>query len=200
MKSGLFISLVFLFSVNLNAQLEKSLWINIQNENSSFIKFEYELLSYGTTGVENSSNYLRYYTEEDTLYVNALSSDKNCNYSEQKVGKYLFTMENNTLSLQRIKDECAIRYDLLNNKKWTFQEINVTEKLNYLVISIVKDKIVVEGIRNPQMLYITDVYGKTLRTVNDENSIELTSLDKGEYILQVWDKNKLQWEKKFDRE
>ena len=194
-------SLLILYSIEANAQIANTLWINSDEESIVFLKFEHELLCYAVDGVENTPLYLKYRIGGDTLFINSLSSGVICLGEDKKYASYLIkNAKKNMLQLAIIKDDCSERSVLLTGKQWSFHTSGVDDELNYLVISIIKDEIIVNGVRNPQKLYITDLDGNPILSVIGGNKIALNTLAKGQYILEVWDEGQLAWAKKFDRE
>jgi len=201
MISRLITGLLVLCSIGANAQLAKTLWINSDEGSKVFLKFESELLSYGVSGVEDAFIHFGYSLNGDTLSLRSFSNDQLCNGLEKKEATYILeNPSDGILTLIMIYDNCNERVALLSGKEWNKVPTATNEKLSYLVISIVKDEIIVDGIRKPQKLYITDLDGNPILSVEGENKIALSTLAKGEYILEVWDQNQLTWAKQFDRE
>lgn len=196
-----FTTLLMLISITANAQLAKSIWFNSDEGSKVFLKFENELLTYGVSGVEDAFVHFGYAINGDTLFLRSFSNDQLCIGLDKKEATYLIgNLNKGILALTMISDKCDERSALLSGKDWNKAPTMTNEKLSYLVISIVKDEIIVDGIRNPQKLYITDLDGNPLLSVEGENKIALSTLAKGEYILEVWDQNQLTWAKQFDRD
>ena len=189
------------FSMTMFAQLEYSTWIHHIDKADLYIKFEENTMQLGFVGDDRAINFSTYNLVSDTLKLIDLSSGRLCEPSKKEAAIY-FVRHNaakDSLFLDVIDDECLARGESLDGLGWSLQKPQKGD-LNYVIIRIYDDEIVVNGKHRPEALYITDLNGKPLHSVNRMNHIGIAGLDEGDYILQVWDEGSMQWAKKFNLE
>lgn len=198
MKSFSILALFLLFlTIGSNAQLENTTWLHEVNGEEYFIEFQDDLLILGMIDNSDPLLVLSYEIKADSLFLYSKDSSSYCAINTDVTYLLNFTDYNANMHISSLEDPCFERNAFLTGASW---EPYITEPegdLNYVVIRIYMDRIEVNGERNPQALYITDLDGNQVLSAHRQDHVDLDILSSGEYTLQVWDQGKVQWVKNF---
>lgn len=199
MKTWLTIFVFSFLANNLIAQLENSIWLHSFNNQEYFIEFLNDSIKLGLSEDKEAAVFFSYKISEDTLEIYS-SEGTLCNIKHS--AKYLFgySWKKDFMFLKKLEDKCFERSAFISAGNWELKLDDDSEAMNFVVISIFMDKIVVNSNGNPNALYITDLNGAPVISALGSNQINIAELSSGDYILQVWDDQEMRWKKEFYRE
>ncbi len=119
MKRIIFIFLVTSTSVTVQAQLKNTKWKGTLNlENKIDVVFDYRNDTLEVINVRDSSSIeIMTYTIQNNIFsLQKISGQSDCDNTV--IGKYKFEINNDTLSITLVSDDCNDRYPVLDNSKW----------------------------------------------------------------------------------
>lgn len=196
----LFISLHF--SVNIFAQFEHSKWIHHTEKADLFIDFGNNTFQLGVSGDYRPLNFSTYKIAGDTIKLMDLSGGTLCPESKREAGVYTININEgqDSIYFSLISDDCLARGEVLNGLGLALNRPALNSKIDYVFIQIDDKEIFVKSMYTPNRLKIIDESGYKISSVEESNYIPIEDLASGNYTLQVWNNNSIQYLKKFERE
>ena len=119
MKEIIFIFLVTLISITVNAQLKNTKWKGtIHSDNDIDVVFDYRSDTLQVINVADSSNLetMTYAIKDSVLSLQKIYGQSACNVTGK--GKYKFEIKDDLLYITLLSDDCNDRSSALNNSKW----------------------------------------------------------------------------------
>ena len=108
--------------------------------------------------------------------------------------------EQDSVYFSLISDDCLARGEVLNGLGLAMNRPALNSKIDYVFIQIDDKEIFVKSNYTPYQLKIIDESGYKISSVEESNYIAIEDLASGNYTLQVWNNNSIQYVKKFERE
>jgi hypothetical protein len=120
MKKIIFIFLISLTSITVNAQLKNTKWkgtIHSDNDIDAIFDYRSDTLEVSNTGDGSSLETMTYAIKDSILTLQKIYGQSNCDATGE--GKYKFEIKDDLLYLMFISDACDDRSSVLNNSKWS---------------------------------------------------------------------------------